>query len=46
MGRRGGVGKGRKEWGVYNGGEDYDGYVDVETDEAIAGNTEKGEDGA
>ncbi len=45
-GRRGGEGKGRKEWGVYNSGEDYDGYVDVDTDIAIAENVEKGEDGA
>jgi hypothetical protein len=45
-GRRGGRGKGRKEWGVYNIGKDYDGHVDVETDVAIAGNMEKGEDRA
>ena len=45
-GRRGGGGKGRKEWGVYNSGEDYDEYVYVETDVAIVGNVEKGEDGA
>jgi hypothetical protein len=31
---------------VYNGGEDNNRYVDVETDVAIAGNVEKGEDGA
>ncbi len=31
---------------MYNGGKSYDGYVDVETDVGIAGNVEKGEDGA
>ncbi len=31
---------------MYNGGEDYDGYVDMETDVAIAGNVEKGGDRA
>ncbi len=45
-GRRGGGGKWRTEGGVYSGSKDSDGYVDVETDVAIAGNMEKGEDGA